>query len=106
MFQRNVLGIPDTRAVYVTYVPQFAVNLIRFMANGGTVTMYRNGLRGMTDRVSHSQKTLFLLCLTRAVNRETTSTYTYVLPPIGKLHDLIDCSNHHIASFTSGLQVA
>jgi hypothetical protein len=85
VFQRNVLGMPDTRNVYVTYVPQFAVSSIRFTANC-TVTMYRNGFKRL-DRLSHSQRTLLLRCLAGAVNHETTATYTYVLTstPIGNL---------------------
>lgn len=93
VFQSNLLGIPDPRTVYVMYVPQSAVNLIAV-----TVAMYRNGLRGMTDRLSYSQETLLLRCLTGAVSCETTSTYTYVLPPIGTLHYLTGDVNHHIAS--------
>ena len=49
---------------------------------------------------------MLLRCLTGAVKQETTSTYTYVLPPTGKLHYLTDGLNHHVASFTKGVRVA
>jgi len=41
-----------------------------------------------------------------AVNRETNSTYTYVLPLTGKLHFLTEGVNRRVVSFTRRVQMA
>jgi hypothetical protein len=72
------------RPYKVTCMPQVAASLIV-----GTVTGCRNLLRRMTDGLSvyvTRRGRCYSRCLRGAVNREATSTYTYVLPPIGNLH--------------------